>query len=73
VLHNIRVGDSLDVVVLPGPPQRLVAIEKNGATVGSITSRSMLQLIQCIQSGRLYSANVLIIHSGICKVKVRSK
>lgn len=70
-LRNVRSGTLLDVVFLPGPPQRLVAQDSTGQTVGSITSRSMLQIIECIQSGRQYVAEVLGIQGGSCQVRVR--
>ncbi|WP_250492910.1 hypothetical protein [Caballeronia sp. GAWG1-1] len=58
ILRGIRQGAVLEVDVIPGPPPRLVAKDHNGATVGSITSRSMLQFIACIQGGRQYVAEV---------------
>src|ERR1700693_3812498 len=50
VLTTLRVGDVLDVVFIPGPPQRLVA-QASGSIAGSITSPSMPQIIQCIKQG----------------------
>jgi hypothetical protein len=69
-LRNVRPGDLLDVVFLPGPPHRLVTQDRNGTTVGSITSRSMLQFIECIQNGRQYVAEVLAIQGGTCQIRV---
>lgn len=71
VLRNVRPTDLLDVVFLPGPPQRLVAQDRNGNTAGSITSRSMLQIIECIQGGRQYVAEVLSIQGGTCQIRVK--
>jgi hypothetical protein len=73
VLRSVRVGYLLNVAFIPGPPPRLVAQDLGGNTVGSITSRSMLQFIQCIQSGRQYVAEVLGVQGGTCNVKVRLK
>lgn len=70
VLRHVRQGDRLSVVFLPGPPPRLVAQDGNGNTVGSITSRSMLQIIECIQGGRQYIAEVLSIQGGSCHIRV---
>lgn len=70
-LRNVRTGALLDVVFLAGPPQRLVAQDSAGQIVGSITSRSMLQIIECIQNGRQYVAEVLGIQGGSCQVRVR--
>lgn len=73
VLRSVRSGYVLNVAFIPGPPPRLVAQDLGGNTVGSITSRSMLQFIQCIQSGRQYVAEVLSVQGGTCNIKVRLK
>ncbi|RKP46983.1 hypothetical protein D7S89_16700 [Trinickia fusca] len=70
-LRNVGPGTLLEVVFMAGPPQRLVAQDNTGQIVGSITSRSMLQFIECIQSGRRYVAEVLGIQGGSCQVRVR--
>ena len=70
-LRNARPGVLLNVVFLAGPPQRLVAQDHTGQTVGSITSRSMLQIIECIQTRRQYVAEVLSIQGGSCQVRVK--
>jgi len=71
VLAGVHVGDMLAVVYLAGPPRRLVAQTVAGATVGSITSPSMPQFIQCIQGGYAYEAEVLSIRGALCEVEVR--
>lgn len=70
-LRNVSPGSVLDVVFLVGPPQRLVVQDGAGQIVGSITSRSMLQIIECIQGGRRYVAEVVSIQGGSCQVRVR--
>jgi hypothetical protein len=70
-LRNVRPGILLNVVFLPGPPQRLTVQDTTGQIVGSITSRSMLQIIECIQSGRRYVAEVVGIQGGLCQVRVK--
>ncbi|WP_152554303.1 hypothetical protein [Burkholderia sp. A1] len=70
VLRNVRVGDTLPVVFIAGPP-RLVVQDHQRNNVGAITSRSLLTIIQCIQDGRNYVADVLLVSGGLCNVKVR--
>lgn len=70
-LRNVGVGALLDVMFIAGPPQRLVVQNNTGQIAGSLTSRSMLQIIECIQSGRRYVAEVLGIQGGSCQVRVR--
>jgi hypothetical protein len=73
VLATLRVGDLLDVVFEPGPPQRLIARTSGGATAGSITSPSMLRLIQCIRTGVQYVAEVTAIRGAQCHVRIRPR
>ena len=65
VLAGLRPNDQLSVVFQGGPPQRLVAQTQAGATAGSITSSSMLQIIQCIQAGHSYDAVVLSVREEL--------
>jgi hypothetical protein len=72
VLATLRPGDLLDVAFQAGPPQRLVAQQATGQVAGSITSPSMLQIIQCITArGVIYVAEVLAVRGAICQVRVR--
>jgi hypothetical protein len=72
VLRGVRLGDRLNVVYRTGPPIRLLAETPTGEVLGSITSPSMAQIIQCIgQRGRRYIAEVRVIRGGICEVEVR--
>ena len=70
VLAGLRPNDQLSVVFQGGPPQRLVAQTQAGATAGSITSPSMLQIIQCIQAGHSYDAVVLSVRGAQCQVRI---
>ena len=72
VLATLRQGDLLEVVFQAGPPQRLLAQQPTGAIAGSITSPSMLQIIQCITTrGVSYVAEVLSVRGAICQVRVQ--
>lgn len=74
VLAALRPGDMLDVVFQQGPPQRLLAQQPTGSIAGSITSPSMLQIIQCITArGVSYVAEVLSVRGAICQVRVQMK
>jgi hypothetical protein len=73
VITGLRPGDRLDVVFQAGPPQRLVAQTTAGAIAGSITSPSMLQIIQCIQAGTSYVAEVLSVRGAQCQVRIQPK
>ncbi len=71
MLASLRAGHILSVIYQAGPPRRLVAQTAVGETVGSITSPSMAQIIQCIQSGVAFEAEVLSIRGALCQVEVR--
>ncbi|RQR53174.1 hypothetical protein DIE18_30685 [Burkholderia sp. Bp9125] len=71
VLPTLRVGTVLDVQLEFGPPPRLLAKDSSNNTAGTITSRSMLQIMECIQDGSIYVAEVLSISGGACQVRVR--
>jgi len=73
VLAGLRPNDRLSVVFQAGPPQRLVAQTQAGATAGSITSPSMLQIIQCIQAGHNYDAVVLSVRGAQCQVRIEPR
>ena len=73
VVAGLRPNDSLAVVYQAGPPQRLVATTAAGTIAGSITSPSMLQLIQCIFAGNAYSAIVLVVRGAQVQVRIEPR
>lgn len=73
VAATLREGDELFLVYEPGPPQRLVANSAANVTAGSITSPSMLQLIQCIIAGTAYVALVLTVRGAQVQVRIQPR
>ena len=74
VISKLRAGDLLAVVFQAGPPQRLVAEQSPGVLAGSITSPSMLQIIQCIRvEGVEYVAEVLSVKGAVCQIRIQPK
>jgi hypothetical protein len=73
VVAGLRPGDSLALVYEVGPPQRLVATTAAGAIAGSITSPSMLQLIQCMLAGNAYVATVLVVRGAQVQVRIEPR
>ncbi len=70
ILGTLRIGDLLAIELVMGPPRRLVARASVGIA-GSITSPSLPQLIQCMQAGNHYVAEVLALRGAVCQVRVR--
>jgi len=73
VRSTLRQNDVLDIVYDSGPPKRLLARTSGASILGSITSPSMPQLIQCIMSGYEYEAVVLTLSGGMVEVQVQPK
>lgn len=72
VIATLKPGDLLSVTFVGGPPQQLLA-QVNGVTAGSLTSPSMLQIINCINLGRAYEAEVILVLGAMCQVRVQPK
>jgi hypothetical protein len=72
VLAGVRVGQVLDVVALSstGP---LAAEDHRGAFVGSITSASLGRILECIDEGHRFVAEVKSISGGQVIVLVRHR
>ena len=73
VRATLRSGDVLSLEYDPGPPKRLLVRTSSGAILGSITSPSMPQLIQCIGAGFAYDVVVLSILGGLIEVQVQPR
>ncbi len=73
VKATLRANDVLHVEYDAGPPKKLLVKTASGATLGSITSPSMAQIIQCILAGYIYEAVVLTITGGLIEVQVQPK
>ena len=73
VKATLRTNDVLEVEYVAGPPKKLLVKTASGATLGSITSASMAQIIQCILAGYAYEAIVLAISGGLIEVQVQPK
>jgi hypothetical protein len=71
VLKRLRVGDTLEVEVL-NKGQSLVAKYKN-EVAGSLTPQALLDLLECIEKGRVYIAHVVELSGGFCEVEIRPK
>lgn len=71
VVAGLNVGDILQVELETQPRSRLVAKTTVGATAGAITSTSIVDIIECIQNGSAYEAEVLAINSGKVEIEIR--
>ena len=70
VIRALTPGDVLEIHLEPGPPRILQARTGSGQVAGSITAREMARIVECIQKGVVYVADVLSVVGGICQVRV---
>ncbi|QSV13778.1 hypothetical protein [Photobacterium ganghwense] len=66
VVSSLQVGEILDVVLLHGTVTALY----NGQPVGSLTGPQIQRIINCINNGYKYIAEVIYVAGGKCTVKV---
>jgi hypothetical protein len=71
-LNSIRVGDVLRVGLQRVQEHRFVAVlDPAGRIVGTVGSDRAIQLIDCLDRGYTYAADVLGIDGGACRVLIR--
>ncbi|UCS93952.1 hypothetical protein KZP23_02645 [Echinicola marina] len=71
VLSNHIVGDILDVII--GNNGALVLEDGNGEILGAILHRNTTDIINCINEGAQYEAEILNINSPSCLVQISRK
>jgi len=69
VLATLAVGEYLSVN-LSALPRQAVQVSKNGVVVGALTGTQTPQLINCLQNGYSFKAEVLSVAGGMCAVRV---
>ena len=70
ILRKLKEGDLLELE-LTNDSSPIKALH-HGQLVGTVVPESLLQLLQCMQQGNKYLAEVLKISGGSCTVEVRS-
>ena len=73
VLATLQIGSVLSVVKNAGPPVRLLVQTSAGATLGSITSPSLAQILSCIDAGHQYQAEIRSISGGAVQVSIERR
>jgi hypothetical protein len=70
LLAKLKVGSVLKVR-LQTSPQTAVVLEHKAKTVGALTGPKVARLINCLQNGYTFEAEVLSVAGGECEVEVR--
>lgn len=69
ILKTLKVGEVLKVEVASGA-RKILEAKKGGNVAGSVTFPEMGQVIECIESGEAFEAEVVSISGGQCQVRV---
>lgn len=70
VLAQLAAGALLTVSIAP-LPQTAVYLLHNQQIAGSLTGQKIISLINCIQNGYQFEAEVISVLGGLCTVDVR--
>lgn len=70
IIKEISVGDTLPVKILS--PKGPCVVTKSGQTAGTIISKELFQLIECINKGFDFEAHVRQIIGGECSVTIKA-
>ncbi len=70
MVSKLGVGDVLTVEQRDGS---VVAVDGAGNVAGSLTPRQLVELIDCMNSGRHYNAVVLTIRGALYEVEIRPR
>lgn len=71
VISQLNVGTPLEVEVDNSGARPVVRAVYQGQVAGSITSSIIQRLVECIDDGHQYVAEVLSVQGGTCRVRVR--
>jgi hypothetical protein len=73
VISQLTDGTLLSVEVDTSGARPVVRAMYQGQVAGSITSSIIQRLVECIDDGHEYVAEVLSVQGGTCRVRVRSR
>jgi hypothetical protein len=72
-LSKLNLHDTLDLVVWDEAGHPVLHAVKAGEDMGSITSTSAAKIVNCIQKGHSYVAEVVVLDGGDCTLNVTVK
>lgn len=71
VVGGLSVGDVLDVVLGGAAPRQILEVRtRAGLIAGSLTHRGHLEIVRCIGSGNVYTAEVIQKSGGAVVVRI---
>jgi len=70
VVRTLSVGDVLAVQVAGAPPRRTLQVVAPAGVAGSLTHRGALALVNCIDAGHSYEAEVITLNGGQVTVRI---
>jgi hypothetical protein len=70
VIATLNVGEKLAIVLETTPCNRLVVIAALGIVAGAITSAQLVDMVECMQAGYNYQAEIKSITGGSVEVEI---
>ncbi len=70
VIRTLSVGDRLDIQVTGATSRRALQLVATAGVAGSLTHRGALAIVNCIDAGNVYDAEVLTINGGQVTVRI---
>ena len=71
VIADLQVGDILSLELETRPRNRVVVKTSSGQIAGGITSTRLVDIIECLQKGIRYEAQILSAKSGRVEIEIR--
>lgn len=71
-IGSLKVGDVLDVAIVSITGAQVVAVQKQGITIGGLAGGLVNKLRECLLGGTKYSATIVAINGGQIKVSIES-
>ena len=74
VMKTVHSGDVLSVSLQHSQTRRYVVVsDANGRIVGTVGSEQVISLIECIDKGHVYKADVLSVEGGACRISIHKE
>lgn len=71
VIEGLQEGAELSIELQTEPRRRIAAVTAAGELAGSIATQQFDRLLDCLQAGHNYEAEILTIDGGAIRVRVR--
>lgn len=70
IVEGLREGDTLRVELQTEPHRRIAALTNSGEVAGAVATQQFDRLLECLQAGNAYQAEVRSVDGGDVRVRV---